>query len=130
MNSNFDGDVGGGGRGYSISFTDQDSYASVQKYFTPSDQWPQTAMTLKVWLRFVAISPGGFRSFAFTVLAANDPNHVQVGLNVIQNENNWIPNLQVFNAELVSFIPVVDLHSFSSSWTHVPVTYNLTGQYR
>ena len=128
MNSNFNPDIGGG-RGYSISFADQDSYASVQNYFTPSSQWAVKAMTVSVWLRWVGIPSGGTRSWPFTLLAANDPNHFQLGLNVGQKENNWCPNVQLWISELVSFAPVVDLNSFSSSWTHVTMTFNLTGMW-
>ena len=124
----FDAD-GGGGRGYSLSFTDQDSYASVRNYFTANDAWPVTSMSLTVWLRWVAVSPGGFRSWAFTVLAANDPNHVQLNLNVVQKENNWIPNLELYIANLVSFAPVSNLNSLSNCWTHVTMTFNLTGMW-
>ena len=126
MNSNFDPDIGGG-TGYSLAFTDKDSYASTQNYFTPSTQWPVTAMTLSVWLRWVGVSPGGIRTWAFTALAANDPNHVQVGLNVVQREKNWLPNVEIFSAEVSSFTPVINLNSFSGCWTHVTMTYNLTG---
>ena len=129
MNANFDPDVGGG-RGYCIAFTDQDSYASVQNYFTASNQWPVKEMTLSLWMRWVAVSPGGFRSWAFTVLAANDPNQVQLNLNVVQKENNWIPNLELYIANLVSFAPVKDLNSLARNWMHVTITFNLTGLIR
>ena len=44
MNSNYIPDVGGG-RGYSLSFSDQDAYASVQNHFTPSNQWAVNSQT-------------------------------------------------------------------------------------
>ena len=122
MNSNFDPDVGGG-RGYSIAFTNEDSYASIQNYFTPSTQWPVTAMTFSLWMRWLAVSPGGIRSFAFTVLAKDDPNHVQMLLNVVQRQKNWLPNLEIYATQVTSFSKLVDL----DSWTHVTMTFNLTG---
>ena len=64
MNSNFDPDIGGG-RGYSLSFTDKDSYASIQNYFTASNQWPVNGMTFSVWMRWVGVSVGGTRSDSF-----------------------------------------------------------------
>ena len=123
-----DPDVGGG-KGYSISFTDKDSYASIQNYFTPSNQWPEKAMTFSVWIRWVAVSPGGTGSFAFTVLAANDPNHVQIGLKVAEKENNWVPNVELLLSNLVGFTPVRNLNSLSSCWTHITMTFNLTGMW-
>ena len=124
MNANFDADIGGG-RGYSLSFADMDSYASIQKYFTPSDQWPVTAMSFSLWMRWVALSPAAIRTFAFTMLAKNDPNHFQMILNVVQRQKNWLPNLEVYAAQVTSFTPA-NINLFSSCWTHVTVTYNLT----
>ena len=129
MNSNFNPDIGGG-RGYSISFADQDSYASVQNYFTPSNQWAVEAMTVSVWLRWIGLSSGGTASYPFNVIAANDPNHFQLGFHVVLNENNWVPNVQLFIAESISFTPLLpNLNSFSSCWTHVTMTFNLTGMW-
>ena len=62
-----------------------------------------------------------------TLLANNDPNHLQLGLNVIQNENNWIPNLELFTALSNGFTPVVHINMFTNSRTHVTITYNKTG---
>ena len=126
MNTNFDPDIGGG-RGYSIAFTDKDAYASVPGYFEPSSKWPVTFMTLSLWMRWVAISPGGIRSWAFSTIAANDTNHVQIALNVVQKQKNWLPNVEVFAAEVSSFTPVTNLNSLSGCWTHITMTYNLTG---
>ena len=83
-------------------------------------------MTLSVWLRWVGVSPGGIRSWPFTVLAANDPNHIQIGLNIEQAVNNFVPNLELFIAQLTSFAPV-NVNSFSNCWTHVTMTFNSTG---
>jgi len=131
MNSNFNPDVGGG-RGYSLAFTDKDMYASSQHYFTASNQWPIAAMTVSVWMRWVAISPTGIRSWAFSVIAANDPNHIQFGLNVVQPNPNpkgkgWLTNVETFTAQVTTFSPVIDLNSLSKCWTHITMTYNLTG---
>ena len=81
---------------------------------------------MSVWLRWVGIAPGGIRSFALTVLAANDPSHIQFGLNVAQTENGWVPNLEQFLVQSSSFAPV-HLPDFTTSWTHVTMTYNMTG---
>ena len=51
---------------------------------------------------------------------------VQFGLNVVQKANNWVPNLELFLAQSSIFTPI-HLNAFSSAWTHVTVTYNLTG---
>ena len=87
MNISYNPDIGGS-RGYSLAFTNNDMYASTQQYFTVSNHWPVTAMTVSVWMRWLAISPTGIRSWAFSVIAANDPNHVQFGLNVVQPNPN------------------------------------------
>ena len=117
--------LSGGGRGYSLSFSHQDSYASVQNYFTPSPLWPITAMTVSAWIRFTAVGPGSIRAFACTLLAKNDPNHFQMILNVVQRQKGWLPNLEAYVAEVTSFTPM-DINLFSSTWTHVTVTFNLT----
>jgi len=53
---------------------------------------------------------------------------VQFGLNVVQKTNNWVPNFELFLAQTSIFTPI-HLNTFSSSWTHVTVTYNLTGMW-
>ena len=121
--SNFEPDVGGG-RGYSIAFTDKDAYASVQNYFTASASWPVKSMSISMWIRWTGVN--GIRSWPFTVMAANDPNHIQIGLNTVQNVNNWTPNLQLFITQLTSYAPVTNLNSFSSCWTKVTITFNAT----
>ena len=120
---NYDPDKGGS-HGYSLAFTDSDSYASVQNSFTSSNQWPINGMTTSLWVRWVGMR--GTRSWCMTVMTANDPNHVQLGLNDVQKENNGIPNLEAFVVQTTTFAPA-NLKSFTSSWTHVTLTYNLTG---
>ena len=107
MNSDWNPDIGGG-RGYSISFTDQDSYASVQNYFTPSNHWAVNDMTWSVWLRWVGVSPNGIASYPLTVIAANDPNHILLSLNIGQLENNWVPNLELFTTGVPLFVKLLD----------------------
>ena len=63
-----------------------------------------------------------------TLIAANDPNHIQLGLNVAQKENNFTPNLEIWLNGLVGFTPF-NVNSFSNDWTRVTMTSNLTGEY-
>ena len=70
-----------------------------------------------------------FRSFSFTVLAANDPNHVQLGLNIVDKPTGVIPNVQLWLTGSPNFAPVTNLNSFSGCWTHITVTFNLTGMH-
>ena len=124
MNDNYDADIGGG-RGYSLSFADKDSYATVQHSFTPSTQWAVNEMTMSVWIRFVGM-PLGTLSSPFILLAANDPQHFGLFLNTIRIENNWIPNVELYLTGYSFFAPERNLESFSRYWTHVTVTCNLT----
>ena len=124
MDDNYNPDIGGG-RGYSLAFTDKDSYATIQSYFSTSKEWPLTAMSLSLWMRFVGLAPGGNRVFVFSLLAKNDPNHLQMLLNLVQRLNNWLPNLEVYAAQVTSIAPA-NINKFSSCWTHVTMTYNST----
>ena len=74
MNNNFDPDLGGG-KGYSIAFTEDDAYASISTYFTASNQWPVNQQTFSVWMRWIGVSPNGFFSSPFSVITANDNSH-------------------------------------------------------
>ena len=128
MINNYDPDIGGG-RGYSLSFADQNSYASICKYFSPSNQWPVNAVTLSMWIRWIGMTPGGIFSSPLTLLAKGDTNHFQLAFDVGQLENDWISNIFLVITSVPFFSPVRNLNTISSSWTHLTVTLNLTGMW-
>ena len=118
----------GGNRGYSLSFSNQDSYATTSSYIAPSDKWPVAAITITACVRYTGFSKGGMRGSVVSVIANGDTNHIQpFFLNFQEPPLGVIDNIFSANSARTAMSEQAINSIFSSYWTKMTAVYNTTG---